>query len=89
MFVVEGKVHSTIPVTSNLPVELFEEDVTGQFAAADQEDIIALRRGSELVVFIAAPEDRQLDLRVPLEIIGREHRLHLGLEAGNYMLMRL
>jgi len=89
MFVARDTLFSTIPVTSDLPVEVFPEDVTPLFRPQEQDHLIALRRGEEAVIFIGAPEDKHVELHLPPEIAGRPQTLRLGLEAGNHLLIRL
>jgi len=87
IFVADGVIYSTEAVTSPLPVEVYEEDITDRFGGA--EGVIALRRGEEVAVFIPAPTERQVELHIPAEITGRERTLRVGLETGAYTLLRL
>lgn len=87
LFLHDGVLYTTQKANSPLPQERYDEDVTGDIEC--NTFALALRRGSETVVFVAADEARQVELALPAHIAGSKQTQRFVLQAGEARLLRL
>ncbi|HWE64233.1 MAG TPA: hypothetical protein VHB98_21180, partial [Chloroflexota bacterium] len=76
-----GTIYSTLDVQSGYPVELYEEDVSDQIEC--NAYIIALRRATELTIFISVPERQGVRLRLLPPLVMQERIMEFVMNPGS------
>jgi hypothetical protein len=76
-----GTIYSTLDVESGYPAELYEEDVSDQIEC--NAYIIALRRKTELTIFISVPERQGVRLRLLPPLVEQERIMEFVMNPGS------
>ena len=81
LFYHRGTIYSSQQVDTGYPLELFDEDVSS--LVETNAYVIALRRKSELVVFVGVPERQGVTLSLKAPLVEEEQRYEFLMNPGD------